>query len=117
MTIRDFNPSDIPTGQALFKKQGFNFPRYETILSAGIVEGVGIGVVRRLYEVILALDENTPLRDRVAAIKLLMAKGVFESEKLGVKEWHAFISDPRMLPIVRKIGFKPVEGESLILQW
>lgn len=120
MISRDFENGDLPQILELCQRQGFNFPAMDSISSLGIVSDkglVGVGCVRRIYEVVIALDETRSLKDRMTAIQLLMKKGLFESEKFGIKEWHAFVDDPRILRLMKHIGFKKIKGEGLILQW
>jgi hypothetical protein len=78
---------------------------------------IGAGSVKLTAEAILILDENQSLRVRVEILKELMLSLMFQCQKLGLIDVHAFLTgDTEIGRVLKKhYGFDTHTGEVLVL--
>lgn len=78
---------------------------------------IGYGQVKRFAESMLFLDPTTPKRDRVSALKQLMAEAMRGARSQGYEDIYAFIKDPYFADLISsRYGFERVThpGELLL---
>lgn len=121
MKTRPYEPNDFPEIKELIEQnKDFPVPDLSSPLYAlkevaldhkGQI--IGVGIVRITSEVILIIDKKRSLPDKMIAIKTLLKKGVEESKKIGLDEWHAFVADTKFVKLLEKLNFKKSEVTTL----
>lgn len=81
---------------------------------------VGFGLLRYTSEAIIVLDESLQRRVRVIAVEDLLRAGIFECQRHGVDEIHAFLTGDFSESFARilkeKFGFVDSTGIPLFLE-
>jgi len=113
MITRPYTKEDIWEVQALIRaNQDWNIPDINSplyILKEVAVNHkgaiIGIGLVRLTSEVILVVDAKQNLATKMTTLKTLMNRGIDESRKCGLDEWHAFVMSYKFAKLLEKLKF------------
>lgn len=120
MYFRDIQDDDVKRLKEICEQHEFPLPANRDIVASGVVvdsDIIAFGVVRSIYEVIVALDTKRSKKDRVRALRMLMEYGLMRSYRAGVDEWHAFISDPVLCKALLNMGFIRCKGDPILLNF
>lgn len=99
----------------------FSVPdRENRVVDAVVVDDdkvIAYGQVKIFAEAMLILDLSASRRQKIEAVKLLMAEAFRGCEQAGIKQVYAFIKDPDFATLIAKhFGFEPVEKGELLLR-
>lgn len=123
MKIREYQVEDQDRVCSLcertFKPPDLTSPLY---LARTIVEEngqlVGFGSLRLTAEAIIAVDGPTLVRAR--AVRELISTGIYQCQKLGLKDMHAFLTGPNQgdfeQALKKHYGFVGHTGNVLVLE-
>ena len=115
---------DIKTISQIWEKHhshSFELPSRKNLIIEAKVEKddrlIAYGQVRRVAEPIFVLDLDTRARDKIEALKLLMAEAYRGVELEGLRRIHAFIRDPYFADlIVRHFGYERCDAGELLVK-
>lgn len=121
--LRPFTPADILQIDELWRAnwQGrSSMPNRANSIVDAVIEHEGeitaYGQVKLFAETMLFLDHRRSKRERVAALKLLMAEALQGVKALGIEETYAFIQDPSFARLISsRYGFQLVESPGMLL--
>jgi N-acetylglutamate synthase-like GNAT family acetyltransferase len=124
MILRSFRDEDIPAIDKIWRdhhSSDFSVPdRRNKIVDAVVVENekiIGYGQVKLFAEAMLILDLSASRRQKVDAIKLLMAEAFRGCDQAGIHQVYAFIKDPLFATLISKhFGFEIVDKGELLLR-
>ena len=120
--IRAFLPSDVTELERLydlyFKEQN-DLPDFLKFICAFVVEDesgvISFGGVRNIPEIITVTNmERTP-SERIQALYNLLDASIFVSQRCGYQQLYAWGQGSKWIKRIRKNGFRPSDGQSLIL--
>lgn len=122
--LRSFRESDIEPIDEIWRKHhnnDFSVPDRKNILIDAVVERDGkviaYGQVKLFAEAMLILDLDASLRDRIAAIKLLMAEAFRGANEAQMRQMYCFIQDPDFATLIsRHFGFDIVDKGELLFR-
>jgi hypothetical protein len=127
MKVRAFNSEDYEGVRSLHERSSafalpnFNHPQYKGLT---IVEEdqkiVGFGCLKVTSEGIIIINNESSLKTRAQAVEQLVQTGVFQCQKLGLTEMHAFLTGSNQGELEkllrRKFGFVGHTGNVLVLE-
>jgi hypothetical protein len=121
MKFRDLIEADIPE---LAKIQS-DHPDFAALnIKKFVVDGVvtddeivkAYGIVLPLAEAVFLPSQDNTVRETVEALLILLNVAIKSTKKSGISQLHCFIRNPSFAEIMKKhYGFKPCEGEALVL--
>jgi len=113
--------NDTPKVEDINAKHGYD-PDHNHYVTSGIVvdecgKVVGFGGVKVIYESVIIIDPDASIADKLKTVQLLISSGIMTSELLNIKDWHAFVSEPNFIKLLKKsYGFKECEGTALYVR-
>lgn len=96
----------------------FGIPSLQYLITHGVVREnnrfLGYGMVKGLAEMIMILDKDASLREKVQTIKMLV-EGMKETSG-KFEQIHCFVDDLEFSDIlIEHFGFIPISGKPLVL--
>lgn len=125
MRIRPWERGDIDAIDHIWQKHhsdSFSVPDRRNCITDSVVEMesriVAYGQVKLFAEAMFILDKDASHREKVTALKFLMAQAFVGTHKAGINQIYAFISDPDFALLIEKhFGFTRVIEKSERLLW
>lgn len=125
--IRNLKLEDIKQIREIherYYKNEFDFPNFfDKFLSVFVVSDdndpskiIAAGGIRTIAEAVIITDKSSPICDRRDALYHMLAAFLCNSGLNGYDSIHAFIQDPKWEQHLKRVGFKPTNGNSLILK-
>jgi hypothetical protein len=109
MELRSFRWSDTPAISKIWEDHHsdyYGLPNRRSSIVDAVVEDngkiVGYGQVKLFAEAMLFLDKSASLRSRVNAFRMLILEGFRGTERAGIQEIYAFVTDPDFALIMQK---------------
>lgn len=103
-----------------FYADDYGLPSLDHTIGNGVIERSGeiiaFGMVRLFPEAIIVTDQDAVLRDRVGAIKLLLEEAGKCCSARKYEELVAKTLDSKFYSFLLNLGFRPLPGESLIIE-
>lgn len=121
LIVRDLRPDDLGKVRAI--ATDFPFPDLSNLLyfkqKVAEVNGeiVAAVFVRLTAEGILVVDESAPKTLRTRAAVELINTAKRETYEMGLDEWHAFVQNPTMENLLRRIGFTYCVGKPMVVSY
>lgn len=121
MNLRKLLSTDIPIIDWIwrtFHRGKFGIPSLKNVIADRVVvEGnqiLAYGMVKSYAEAVMILDLNLSVRDRVEALKLLMADAEKTAKLAGIEQLQVFVQNENFKNILMDhFGFKPCVGSPL----
>jgi citrate lyase synthetase len=120
--IRALTHSDLTQLERLHSlhfKNEFDLPDFMTYVCAFVVEDqegiITAGGIRDIAECVLVTDLNRDPRVRISALYKMLDATRFVCQKSGYDQMYVWSQNPRYTRRLRRNGFRPPQGESLIL--
>lgn len=121
--IRPFTSSDVESVREIHEKyyrEEFNFPNFlANFICCFVVETdegiITAGGIRNIAELVLVTDKSRSGRDRHKGLYQALDASVFVASKNGHDGIHAFVQDDIWEEVLRKVGFNPTKGKSLVI--
>lgn len=122
MQLRKLLPVDIPIIDWIwqrFHRAKFGIPTLKNVIADRVVvEGrqvVAYGMVKGYCEAIMVLDLSLSVRQRITALKLLMADAEKAAKLAGIEQLQIFVQDDNFKDIlIKHFGFEPCVGSPLV---
>jgi len=122
MNIRSYEPKDLEELKRihkLFFAHESPLPDYFHYLCAFVVEDekgiITFGGVRDIPECITTTNLNRDVKSRVKALYEILNASVFVGKRFNYDHLYAFSQNPKWARRLQKAGFRPPDGQSLIL--
>jgi len=123
MNIRALKESDLPLLQQIHAQhfsEEFEFPDFVSkFLCCFVVEDdegiVSAGGIRPILESVLITDLSKSVRVRRSALMNILSASNYFAKQGNFDQIHVFIQDQGWENHLRKIGFVPTKGNSLVL--
>jgi hypothetical protein len=124
MNIRALKESDLPLLRAIHAhhySSEFEFPDFVSkFLCCFVVEDsdgtiVSAGGIRPILESVLITDLSKSVRIRRSALMNILSASNYFAKQGNFDQIHVFIQDQGWENHLRKIGFVPTKGNSLVL--
>jgi hypothetical protein len=117
----DFSKSDLEQIKSINDSHGYDPDPTHYCTSAIVVDNegkvIGFGGVKPIFESVIILDNNASSVSKTLTVQKLISTGIMKSEQLGIQDWHAFVSEPNFIKMLKKsFGYKDCEGTSLYLR-
>lgn len=122
MNIRLLDPIEAMRIYRKHYKDEFSFPdfykHYITTFSVEETNGetILVGGVRAIPEIVLLTDLDKSVPDRQMALLTALDYSIANMQYKGHDSLHAFVKDPKWSRRLKRTGFKPIQGEGLILE-
>lgn len=120
-TVRERDIDRLKEIHSKFFQEEFSFPNFlQGFLFNFIAEHEGeivvAGGVRNIAEIVMITDKDQKILDKRLA--LYKALGVAEEicKRMGFDQIHAFVQNPLWEQRLKKTGFQPTKGHSLVLE-
>jgi hypothetical protein len=120
--IRAFLPSDLEELKRIHAKHfanEFHMPEFWDYVCAFVVEDeqgiITFGGIRDIAECVTVTNKDRNASDRIQALYNVLDASVFVCQKNGYDQIYAWSQNPKWAKRLRKNGFRPPVGESLIL--
>lgn len=117
MILRRPREDELEKLREIHSQQGtdYEFPDFKKLLTCYVVEHegeiIGFGGIQAIYEMVLFLDKEKPLPDRVEAVGLMQERA--EDECDG--QVHAFVQHDSFANFLkRRLGYKNTKGKALV---
>jgi len=121
MNIKLIQAEDYENARRICEARNFPFPNSSEIVGALVATDtdlVGVGILRCIYESIIAVDPSKEKATQAAAFKGLIQQGRFYSSLKGVNEWHCFVEDQNVVKTLKStFGFRECRGTPLIINF
>lgn len=120
-SLRRPNLMDLMKVRRLHEKHyKFPLPVRENLIEEAVVhrdeEVLGYGMMKLLAEVIMILDQDQSKKELAKSFKALMEGAILSCKARGIQQLHVFSPTPEFAEVLKKrYGFKPVEGQVLVL--
>jgi hypothetical protein len=122
MIIRSFEPSDldelIRIHSAYFKDE-FPLPDFLDYVCAYVVEDdkgiLTFGGIRDIAECVTVTDKSRHPKDRIKALYQVLDASQFVAARYGYDQLYVWSQNPQWANRLRRNGFRPPDGQSLIL--
>ncbi len=75
-----------------------------------------VGGVRALPEIILMTDKDADIMDRRTALLAALDFSIYNMQQLEHDSLHAYTKDQKWSKHLKRSGFRPIQGEGLILE-
>jgi hypothetical protein len=121
--IRSFTPADVEKAKELhalhFAKE-FDFPDFLKYVCAFVIEDehneiVTVGGIRSIAECVAVTDMSKDPRVRLTALYQLLHASTFVCQKSDYDQMYVWSQNPRYTRRLMRNGFRPPDGQSLIL--
>lgn len=116
--IRKSLESDVNSILGLCQGKPYDTEIFRNILSDRVVLDrerlLAYGSVKLFAESVLVLSDRESSRQKVEALKSLMAAAVFETKKFGLSELHAFAHEPFASILEKHFDFKRIPQIGLV---
>lgn len=124
MIIRNIDNRDIARLMDIhsrFFANEFPFPDFfQGFLTSFVVESpdgiITAGGVRPIAEMIMITDKDRNVHDKRLALIQALDAAEYVCKKMGFNEIHAFVQNPLWEGRLKRTGFQPTKGHSLVLQ-
>jgi len=120
--LRDLEVSDLSILDEIHQRcHTFGVPKLTNVVDDKVVCApdssiVGYGLVKMFPEVIMILDTEKPLRQRVEALNEFMQRAIEMAKNNGIEQLHAFVSDEKFAHLlIERYGFNSVQAKPLVL--
>lgn len=126
MKLRTIEPSDIDAIKGIHEKHyssEFSFEEFKrNYYGAFLVENnlgviVSAGGLRPIAEAVIVTNKDFEPEDRKLALYMMLDASIATARNLNFGAIHAFISDPQWSNRLKRTGFEPTKGESLIFKF
>ena len=125
MIIRAISNADFEKIREIhsqYYQNEFEFPDfYNRFICAFVVatdtgDIVSVGGIRNIAESIVLTDKSFSTRLRRSALYKVLDASEFIARDANIDELHAFVQDSNWEKHLRKVGFLPTKGKSLVLE-
>lgn len=124
MNVRDMTPADLPTITDIhnrhYKDQFDMYDFVHGIRCPIIIEEnndiVLAAGMREIVESVAITNKDLSVRARREALLLALRWMIVKAREVGQPALHCFIQDDSWMDQLKRYGFKPTRGESLILK-
>lgn len=120
--IRALTPADFDEIKRIHEKHfkgEFLLPDFARWIYAVVVEDeegiISMGGIRNIAEVITITDKDRSPSDRIKALYNIMDASIFIAQRCGFEQLYAFSQNPKWAKRLQKNGFRPPQGQALIL--
>jgi hypothetical protein len=120
--IRAFTPADIPELERIHWKHfrdEFHQPDFMKYVCAFVVEDeqgiLTFGGVRDIAECITVTNKDRDPKDRIKALYQILDASTFVCRSHGYDQMYVWSQNPKWYRRLRRNGFRPPQGQSLIL--
>jgi hypothetical protein len=123
MIIRSLEATDVTLLKEIHEKHWqdeFVFPdflnQYHCVFTVEDVGGIiTIGGVRPIAECVTVTNKDRDPKIRLEALFKILDASMFTAGRYRYDQLHAFVQDKRWSNRLKKHGFQPTKGESLVL--
>jgi hypothetical protein len=120
--IRAFTPNDVTELERLYHlyfEETNDLPNFLNFICAFVVEDeqgvVSFGGVRAIPEIITVTNMTRTPSERIQALYNLLDASIFVSQRCGYQQLYAWSQGSKWTKRIMKNGFRPSDGQSLIL--
>jgi hypothetical protein len=120
--IRSVKPEDLGEIRRIYDahfKEQFDPPDFMNFICAFVIEDeqgiITAGGIRDIAECVAVTDMNRPVLDRSKALYRLLDASVFVCKQWEYDRMYAWSQSPSWAGRLKKEGFRPHQGQSLIL--
>jgi citrate lyase synthetase len=120
--IRSYHPNDLEELKrihSLYFANEFDLPDFLDYVCAFVVEDeqgiITFGGIRDIAESVTVTNKNRNPSDRIKALYQILDASIFVAGKMGYDQLYAFSQNPKWAKRLMKNGFRPPQGQSLIL--
>src|SRR5262245_30101695 len=120
--IRAYQPTDLCELKRIHEKhfaREFDLPDFMHYVCAFVVEDdrgiITIGGIRDIAECVTVTNKDRTPKDRIRALYHILDASIFVARSMGYDQMYAWSQNPKWARRMRKNGFRPSAGESLIL--
>lgn len=122
MTIRSYHPNDLAELERIHSANfasEFYQPDFMKYVCAFVIEDekgiITFGGIRDIAECITVTDKTRDPRDRAKALYQVLDAATFICRSHGYDQIYAWSQNPMWYKRLRRNGFRPPQGQSLIL--
>jgi len=122
MNIRFFKEEDMDELRRIYHlyfEDDSAFPEFMTFMQAYVVEDdegiITFGGIRSIAECITVTNKARDPRDRIKALYKILDASVFISRQFKYDHLYVWSKSPQWARRLRRNGFRPPDGQSLIL--
>jgi len=120
--IRAFLPTDLAELERLYHlyfEEYCDLPNFLNFICAFVVEDeqgvLCFGGVRAIPELITVTNMARNPSDRIKALYNILDASIFVAQKCGHEQLYSWAHGPKWIKRIKKNGFRPSTGQSLIL--
>jgi len=120
--IRPFTPDDVPELERIHTAHfgdEFPLPDFMSYLCAYIIEDekgiITVGGVRDIAECVTVTDKSRDPRDRIKALYRILNVSSYVAQRHGYDQLYVWSQNPHWARRLKRNGFRPPDGQSLIL--
>lgn len=120
--IRAYHPNDLEELKRIHSKHfasEFYMPDFMKYLCAFTVEDeqgiITFGGIRDIAECVTVTNKDRNPSDRAKALYQILDASVFVTQRFGYDQIYAFSQNPKWAKRLIKNGFRPPQGQALIL--